>query len=141
MKANFVKQLRNRAGMLQVDEVTSAMLEAAASIIETPDSIDDYAIWARSMWMSSSIEERDITIMSLGLPGETGEVVELLKKRVRDGVLDLKNLKKELGDVLYYWVMLCVTFGFKPSEVIEANQEKLNSRFERGTMAGSGDDR
>ena len=107
------------------------------------DSIDSYAAWARTMWMSKSetLDERDLTIMSLGLPGETGEVVELLKKRVRDGNLDIVNLKKELGDVLYYWAMLCMAFDLKPSEVIKANQDKLNSRLSRGTMQGSGDDR
>lgn len=141
MKPDLVAQLRGRAELPHVDALTAVILEAAASVIETPDSIDDYAVWARKMWMSDTIEERDITIMSLGLPGETGEVIELLKKRVRDGNLDLKNLKKELGDVLYYWAMLCVAFGFKPSEVIETNQEKINSRYARGTMSGSGDDR
>lgn len=105
--------------------------------------INEYAAWAKIMWMSKSetFDERDLTIMSLGLPGETGEVVELLKKRVRDGNLDINNLKKELGDVLYYWAMLCTAFNLKPSDVIQANQDKLNSRLSRGVMQGSGDDR
>lgn len=105
--------------------------------------IDAYAKWARTMWMTKSetLDERDLTVMSLGLPGETGEVVELLKKRVRDGNLDIVNLKKELGDVLYYWAMLCTAFDLIPSDVLKANQDKLNSRFLRGTMRGSGDDR
>lgn len=113
--------------------------------------INEYATWAKTMWISktteldgrtsSSFDERDLTIMSLGLPGETGEVVEILKKRVRDGNLDILNLKKELGDVLYYWVMLCNAFDLSPDEVIQANKDKLNSRQARGTMQGSGDDR
>lgn len=103
--------------------------------------LDEYAAWARTMWFAETLEERDITIMSLGLPGEVGEVVELLKKRVRDEVLDVENLKKELGDVLYYWSMLCLAFDLKPSDVAKANQEKINSRHARGVLHGSGNDR
>ena len=104
-------------------------------------SLDDYAVWSRKMWLSDVIEERDITIMSLGLGGETGEVLELLKKRVRDDTLDLNHLKKELGDVLYYWSMLCNAFGLSPTDVMAANMEKVNGRYERGTLKGSGEDR
>ena len=51
------------------------------------------------------------------------------------------NMIEELGDVLYYWAMLCTAFNLKPSDVIQANQDKLNSRLSRGVMQGSGDDR
>lgn len=103
--------------------------------------LEAYVAWTRTMWHSESLEERDLTIMSLGLAGETGEVIELLKKRVRDGNLDLKNLTKELGDVLYYWSMLCNAFGISPTNVIDVNMDKLTSRHQRGTLHGSGDDR
>lgn len=103
--------------------------------------LDEYAAWARTMWLSDKLEERDLTIMSLGLAGETGEVLELLKKRVRDGNLDMVNLKKELGDVIYYWVMLCNAFGLQPTEVMMTNVEKVEGRYARGTLQGSGDDR
>jgi NTP pyrophosphatase (non-canonical NTP hydrolase) len=107
-------------------------------------NIDEYADWAESAWFSSEskqIEERDIYIASMGLAGETGEVMELLKKRVRDRTFDQANLKKELGDVIYYWARLCNMFGLRPSEVLAANKEKLESRRARGVLRGSGDDR
>jgi NTP pyrophosphatase (non-canonical NTP hydrolase) len=106
--------------------------------------IDAYGDFTVRMWMGDPagvIDERQLTIMSLGLPGEVGEVIEILKKRLRDGIFDRENLIKELGDVAYYWARLCRAFDVTPSEVLALNIEKLESRRARGTMHGSGDDR
>jgi NTP pyrophosphatase (non-canonical NTP hydrolase) len=106
--------------------------------------IDEYGDFTVRMWMgdpAGEIDERQLAIMSLGLPGEVGEVIEILKKRLRDGTFDRENLIKELGDVAYYWARLCRAFDVTPSEVLALNIEKLESRRARGTMHGSGDDR
>jgi NTP pyrophosphatase (non-canonical NTP hydrolase) len=84
---------------------------------------------------------RSLTIMALGLAGEAGEVLEKIKKLVRDSTYDRDALKKELGDILFYWARICRYFGFQPSEVIGANIDKLDDRRARGTMRGSGDNR
>jgi NTP pyrophosphatase (non-canonical NTP hydrolase) len=77
----------------------------------------------------------------LGLNGEAGEVAELVKKRIRDGVLDRDRLKKEAGDVAWYLAMFCFEAGFTLEEVMAANLEKLAQRKAAGTLRGSGSDR
>ena len=108
-------------------------------------TIDEYAAWAKTKWFGSDETgfgcERDLTVMGFGLSGETGEVMEILKKRVRDNYLDKDHLKKELGDVIYYWANLCNAFGFTPSEVLQSNIDKIEDRHARGVMSGSGNDR
>lgn len=42
----------------------------------------------------------------MGLMGECGEVIECLKKEVRDGKLDVPKLIGELGDILAYLSMV-----------------------------------
>lgn len=84
---------------------------------------------------------RSLTIMSLGLAGECGEALEKIKKIIRDGTYDPDLLKKELGDIEFYWARICRYFGFQPSEVIGANIDKLDDRRSRGAMRGSGDNR
>lgn len=79
--------------------------------------------------------------MALGLAGENGEVLEHIKKAIRDNHLDRDELKKELGDAVFYWARLCIFFGFEPSEVLSANKEKLESRRARGVLRGDGDNR
>lgn len=113
------------------------------------ENIDDFAKWTRSNWFAleekfdnlTPLDERDLNIMSLGLPEEVGEVLAILKRRVRDGKFDELALKKELGDVVHYWSMMCNFFGIKPSEVIDLNIEKINDRRARGVLRGTGNDR
>lgn len=71
----------------------------------------------------------DLFIATCGLAGETGEVVEHLKKFVRDGKLDREALKLELGDVLFYLTRLSQWAGFSLKEVAEANIAKLEARY------------
>lgn len=104
--------------------------------------IDQFGQYTKDNWFSTDENEdptRALTIMSLGLAGETGEVLEKIKKQFRDGAVDLPALKLELGDVAFYWARICKHFGFEPSEVIAANIAKLDSRRARGTRRGSGD--
>lgn len=85
---------------------------------------------------------------ALGLAGETGEVLEKIKKMIRDkgGVFhptpeDIAELKKELGDVLWYLSALAFYNGIDLDDVARANLEKLRSRKERNQIHGSGDNR
>lgn len=90
---------------------------------------------------TTGISEVDFAVVALGLAGETGEVVEHLKKYLRDGVINQDALTKELGDVLSYIVLLGRYFDITLEDVMEANHQKISSRIERGMMKGSGDNR
>jgi len=78
---------------------------------------------------------------TLGLVGEAGEVAEKIKKKVRDGNIDIQGLQKELGDVIFYWYALHGALELDPEETIKMNKEKLNSRKQRGVIQGNGDNR
>jgi len=83
---------------------------------------------------------------TLGLAGEAGEVAEKIKKVLRDreGILDKKvkeDIKKELGDVLWYVSQLATELGFSLDSVASFNIEKLSSRRKRDKIHGSGDNR
>ena len=82
----------------------------------------------------------------LGLVGESGEIAEKIKKIVRDhnsdlSKLDVDDIKKELGDVLWHVAVLANYFDITLEDVGETNIEKLASRMKRGTISGSGDNR
>ncbi len=82
----------------------------------------------------------------LGLGGECGEVLEKVKKIMRDkgGVVseeDREAIKKELGDVSWYLASLAYELNLTMEEVAQANLDKLAQRKEKGTIQGSGDNR
>lgn len=83
---------------------------------------------------------------TLGLAGEAGEVCEKVKKVMRDsdGILSetvVEDLKKELGDVLWYLSAIASELETSLGEIAAINIEKLLSRQARGKLGGSGDDR
>lgn len=84
--------------------------------------------------------------LALGLAGESGEVVDKIKKVVRNnnGVFtpEVKlEIQKELGDVLWYLSQLCEEFGFTLESVAELNAAKLADRQARGVIKSRGDNR
>lgn len=86
--------------------------------------------------------EDAIAYTTLGLTGESGEVAEKLKKYYREGDPSyIKNMKCEIGDVLWYLARLADELGMDLEDVAEENVEKLWDRQERDVIEGTGDDR
>lgn len=82
----------------------------------------------------------------LALAGESGEVIEKVKKLSRDnnGVIsayDHTAIIKELGDVLWAVTAIANGLGSNLAEVLAVSRQKFLGRMERGTLHGSGDDR
>ena len=82
--------------------------------------------------------------LTLGLASEAGEVSGVVKKYIRQD-FDLEvaqdKLRKELGDVMWYWARLCDELGLDPQQVMEDNISKLQQRKINDTLKGDGDDR
>jgi NTP pyrophosphatase (non-canonical NTP hydrolase) len=88
----------------------------------------------------------DKTIWAMGIAGEAGEVVEKWKKIVayKAGKIseeDLGELKKELGDVVWYVAVMAESLGLSFEEVIQLNVKKLQDRKKRRVIKGKGDNR
>jgi len=72
----------------------------------------------------------------IGLSSETGELNEIIKKCIFQGKpMDDETIfhcKRELGDIIWYWISTCRSLGLNPNEVIEENVKKLESRYPDG---------
>lgn len=73
---------------------------------------------------------------AIGLSSEGGEFSEIVKKCIFQGKpLDkdtIFHLKRELGDVLWYWINSVRALGLDPNAVIEENINKLKARYPGG---------
>lgn len=74
----------------------------------------------------------------LGLAAESGEFIEVPKKIIFQGKpLDADNvfhMKRELGDVMWYWINACRALNLDPNDVIDENVRKLESRYPGGSF-------
>ena len=81
----------------------------------------------------SPIESARLLTAALGLGSESGEFVEIVKKMFLQGKPPSKDnifhMKRELGDIMWYWVTACAALKLDPYEVISENQEKLEARY------------
>ena len=74
----------------------------------------------------------------IGLASEGGEFNEIVKKMFFQGKpLNEENvfhMKRELGDIIWYWVNACRALNLDPNEVIAENVKKLESRYPGGSF-------
>jgi NTP pyrophosphatase (non-canonical NTP hydrolase) len=86
------------------------------------------------------------TIWAMGIVGEAGEVIEKWKKIVayRDGEItntDREEIKKELGDIVWYIAVFAKSLDLTFDDVIALNVQKLQDRAKRSVIKGEGDNR
>ncbi len=73
---------------------------------------------------------------AIGLSSEGGEFSEIVKKCVFQGKpMDedtIFHMKRELGDIMWYWISACRALDLDPNEVVEENVNKLKARYPGG---------
>ena len=74
----------------------------------------------------------------LGLAAESGEFCEIPKKMLFQGKPlsedNVFHMKRELGDIMWYWVNACRALNLDPNDVIQENVNKLQSRYPGGSF-------
>ena len=74
----------------------------------------------------------------IGLASEGGEFNEIVKKMFFQGKpLNEENvfhMKRELGDIIWYWINACRALDLDPNDVIAENVKKLESRYPGGSF-------
>lgn len=109
-----------------VDKVTSVESNHLGSMIDT----------LRELNTSTSVNMSLLLTAAIGLAAETGEFAELPKKIIFQGKPlnedTIFHMKRELGDIMWYWVNACRALNLDPNDVILENVKKLESRYPDG---------
>ena len=84
--------------------------------------------------LNSELDKKDILINGvMGLCGESGEAIDLVKKYLAQGhALDREALIKELGDIAWYIAETATALDVELEEVFLRNIEKLKKRYPQG---------
>ena len=88
-----------------------------------------------AMRTASTIQDMDLLLLNgvMGLNGEAGECIDLLKKNMFQGHdLDDEKLMNELGDVLWYAAIIAKSRGHLLSDAASMNITKLKKRYPNG---------
>ena len=96
-------------------------------------NINEYQKEAMTL-LNPALTEKDVLMNALmGLCGESGEAIDLMKKHLYQGhELDREKLIKELGDVAWYLAEAATGLGIDLSEVFQRNLDKLHARYPQG---------
>ncbi len=89
------------------------------------------------------LSERDVLLNGvMGLCGESGEAIDLVKRHLMQGhPLDKEHLAKELGDVAWYLAETAAAIGYDLDTVLQMNIDKLKKRYPQGFAAKNSIDR
>tara|TARA_B100001057_G_scaffold454752_1_gene500780 strand:+ start:868 stop:1281 length:414 start_codon:yes stop_codon:yes gene_type:complete len=122
----LTKQVDLNAYQNFVKEVTSEQSNFTSFMHEHVNKLETESGVKMSLLMTGAI----------GLSSEGGEFAEIVKKCIFQGKPlndeTIFHAKRELGDIMWYWINSCRALGLDPNDVIEENVNKLKSRYPGG---------
>lgn len=88
--------------------------------------------------LNTTINPALLLTAAMGLAAEGGEFVEIPKKIMFQGKPvteeNIFHMKRELGDIMWYWINACRALNLDPNDVIAENVRKLESRYPGGSF-------
>ena len=119
-----------------VEAVTSKPSNDLTTFMDRCDELD-------GNYIGDGVHGPDINVpllltACLGLAAESGEFIEVPKKMFFQGKpLNDENvfhMKRELGDIMWYWINACRALNLDPNDVIDENVRKLENRYPGGSF-------
>jgi NTP pyrophosphatase (non-canonical NTP hydrolase) len=119
-----------------VEAVTSKPSNDLTTFMDRCDELD-------GNYIGDGVHGPDINVpllltACLGLAAESGEFIEVPKKMFFQGKPlndeNVYHMKRELGDIMWYWITACRALNLDPNDVIDENVRKLESRYPGGSF-------
>ena len=119
--------------------VTSEASKNLASFTNRLNELDNNYEIVAPTGISENGPEVNVPLMvtgALGMGAECGELQEIVKKMLFQGKPltedNIFHMKRELGDIAWYWTNACRALGLDPNDVIAENVNKLKARYPGG---------
>ena len=120
-----------------VDQCTSETSKDTSKMCDRIDYLRGNYSMKGGEVLEQEVDMARLMTALIGMMAESGEFAEVVKKKIFQSDSKFKNdeifhMKRELGDVLWYWVQGCKALGFTPDEVMDENIRKLEKRYPNG---------
>tara|TARA_R100000081_G_C4705879_1_gene110132 strand:- start:55 stop:489 length:435 start_codon:yes stop_codon:yes gene_type:complete len=120
-----------------VDQCTSETSKDTSKMCDRLDYLRGNYSMKGGEVLEQEVDMARLMTALIGMMAESGEFAEVVKKKVfqADSKFsddEIFHMKRELGDVLWYWVQGCKALGFTPDEVMDENIRKLEKRYPNG---------
>ena len=95
--------------------------------------INEYQILAMRT-LNPNLDKKDVLINGvMGLCGDSGELIDLVKKQLAQGhSLNREKIKEELGDVAWYLAETAYALDIDLESILQQNIDKLKKRYPEG---------
>lgn len=107
--------------------------------VTSSDSKNFESFIARLNELNTQLDVPRFITSGIGLASESGEIAEIVKKVIFHGKEyneDVKiHLKKELGDVFWYFTQMCIVLNISLDDIMSTNVKKLESRYPGGVFS------
>ena len=119
-----------------VDTTTSIASKDTSMLMSRLDNLRGDT-WTKAGESGEAMQVARLMTSVIGMMAESGEFAEVVKKKIFQADTkfsddEIFHMKRELGDVLWYWVQGCIALGFTPEEVMQENINKLEKRYPNG---------
>ena len=106
--------------------------------VTSKPSLDSETLVERLEELDENANVPQLLTAALGLTAEAGEFTEIVKKMILQGKPynedNVRHLKIELGDTLWYIAQACMALDTSFDELMEMNFQKLSKRYPTGTF-------
>lgn len=98
-----------------------------------PETHETYDMFVARLFAKKNTEVDGLLHAAIGMSGESGEVLDMIKKVwVYEKLIDPEKLIEELGDIIFYWQAMANLMGISAHEIKLKNMRKLNKRYPQG---------
>ncbi len=104
--------------------------------VTSDESKNHVAFINRIRDLEETSEMHRLLTAAVGMSAEGGEFLEIVKKMIFQGKPyneeNVRHLKIELGDILWYVAQACMALDISLDEITDMNIDKLSKRFPDG---------
>jgi NTP pyrophosphatase (non-canonical NTP hydrolase) len=96
------------------------------------DVLRDYQSMCKRTAKTFDDKEKEIACWGLGIAGEAGDIAGCIKKSLFHKNDQEVGIRENVGDTMWYLMMICNYYGWDIGEILEENIDKLKKRFPEG---------